>query len=96
MPHPTSLRFRVTGRVQHVWFRGWAQQTARNLGLAGWVRNEPDGSVRGVAQGSTEALERFRLALYEGPPSALVGTVEAELETQEGDSEIFADFVVRR
>jgi len=45
-----TLTFRVTGMVQHVWFRGWAQMTAGALGLCGWVRNLPDGSVAGQAQ----------------------------------------------
>ena len=75
-PTPT-LHFHVTGRVQGVWFRGWAQMTAKNLGLVGWVRNMPDGSVAGQAQGPQEALERFRQELREGPPSARVDLVDA-------------------
>ena len=88
-----TLHFHITGRVQHVWFRGWTQLTARGLGLTGWVKNERDGSVRGVAQGSAEALERFRLALHEGPPSAVVAQVEAEVV--ETDQE-YAEFLVQR
>jgi len=76
MPTPT-LHFRVTGLVQHVWFRGWTIETARALGLNGWVRNMPDGSVAGQAQGPQEALERFRLALTHGPPSARVDLLDA-------------------
>ncbi len=92
-----TLHFHVTGRVQGVWFRGWTQMTARGLGLVGWVRNEPDGSVRGAAQvpkgGSAQALESFRLALRHGPESALVAHVEEEW--REG-GERFADFRVLR
>ncbi len=79
----TTLHFRVTGHVQHVWFRGWTQQTARALGLSGWVRNMPDGSVAGQAQGPDDSeegrtvLERFRQALTHGPPSARVDLVDA-------------------
>ena len=81
-----TLHFRVTGHVQHVWFRGWTQQTARALGLSGWVRNKPDGSVAGQAQAphnSDDAeegravLERFRQELAAGPPSARVDLVDA-------------------
>ncbi|SNS28673.1 acylphosphatase [Humidesulfovibrio mexicanus] len=72
-----TLSFRVTGRVQHVWFRGWTQMTAHSLGLTGWVRNMPDGSVEGCAQAADdarghEALKRFQDLLRQGPPSALV------------------------
>lgn len=72
-----TLHFRVTGLVQHVWFRGWTIETARALGLNGWVRNMPDGSVAGQAQGPQEALEGFRQALALGPPSARVDLLDA-------------------
>jgi acylphosphatase len=75
-PTPT-LHFRVTGLVQGVWFRGWTQLAAQSLGLSGWVRNMPDGSVAGQAQGPQEALERFRLELRSGPPSARVDHLDA-------------------
>ena len=91
MPTPT-LHFRVTGHVQHVWFRGWTQQTARALGLSGWVRNMPDGSVAGQAQGPQDMLERFRQALTQGPPSARVDLVDAGYIDI---PERFAGFVVR-
>lgn len=82
MSTPT-LHFHVTGHVQHVWFRGWTQMTARALGLSGWVRNMPDGSVTGQAQAGDEseagraALERFRQELTVGPPSARVDHLDA-------------------
>jgi acylphosphatase len=88
-----TLSFRVSGRVQHVWFRGWTIETARLLGLTGWVRNLPDGSVEGRAQGRPELLARFRELLAEGPPSARVAEVRAELLDL---PERFADFHVRR
>lgn len=97
-PRPT-MAFRVTGQVQHVWFRGWTQLTARNLGLAGWVRNMPDGSVEGVAQAASAsgthraALDVFCEALRQGPPSARVSEVEL---SEVDEPEAFADFSVRR
>jgi len=78
-----TLHFHVTGRVQGVWFRGWTQMTARALGLNGWVRNMPDGSVAGQAQAPDDsaegraALERFRQELKSGPPSARVDLLDA-------------------
>lgn len=80
-----TMTFRVTGRVQGVWFRAWTQQTAQGLGLSGWVRNEPDGSVSGQAQAGSAvdgeaALARLRELLADGPPSARVAEVEARFE----------------
>lgn len=60
-----SQRYDVkfTGRVQGVFFRATARDLARNHTIAGWVRNEPDGSVRLVAEGETAELDRFIAAL---------------------------------
>ncbi|MDF0601749.1 acylphosphatase [Psychromarinibacter sp. C21-152] len=71
-------KFRVTGRVQGVWFRAWTQRTAEELGLRGWVRNEDDGSVSGVAAGPEDAVARFLEALKHGPERAVVAEVETE------------------
>ena len=49
----------VTGRVQGVSFRWYAAREATRLGLAGWVRNEPDGSVRAHAEGPDDAVDEF-------------------------------------
>ena len=48
------------------------RERARRLDLAGWVRNESDGSVEVAAAGSPESLSRLRAALLEGPPGARV------------------------
>lgn len=71
-----SYRFRVSGRVQGVFFRQSTADTARRLGLDGWVRNCADGSVEGHAQGAADALEALRRWLHEGPPAARVERVE--------------------
>ena len=62
----------VHGRVQGVGFRYYALRVATGLGLGGWVANEPDGSVRCVAQGSRGDLEAFTRDLAAGPPGATV------------------------
>jgi acylphosphatase len=68
--------FRVTGRVQGVFFRAWTRDVACGLGLRGTVRNLPDGSVEAHAAGSPQALEAFEECLWQGPPSARVETVQ--------------------
>jgi acylphosphatase len=73
---PERLEAVVRGRVQGVGFRWFVLGEAARLGLTGWVANEPDGSVRSVAEGSREALEAFRDALRAGPPGAVVGRVD--------------------
>ena len=71
-------RFQVFGRVQGVWFRAHTQEEAMRLGLAGFVRNLPDGSVEAVAQGEEKALADFEGWLYVGPRLADVTGVTAE------------------
>jgi acylphosphatase len=66
----------VRGRVQGVGFRWYVREAARNLGLAGWVRNRPDGTVEVAAQGDGEMLERLRGMLREGPNGATVTAVD--------------------
>lgn len=69
--------FRITGRVQGVFFRDSTRQVAQNLKLTGYARNVPDGSVEVLACGQVEALERLGEWLRSGPPSARVDNVES-------------------
>ncbi len=62
-----AVQITVTGRVQGVGFRWWAQNTARALGLAGEVRNLPDGDVEISAQGEPDAVRRFLRFAIEQP-----------------------------
>jgi acylphosphatase len=62
----------VRGRVQGVGFRYHVVREARRLGLAGWVANERDGSVRVVAEGPPDALDRIEDLLRTGPPGSIV------------------------
>ena len=71
-----TVHVRVTGRVQGVFYRAWTGQTARALGLAGWVRNHRDGSVEAVFSGSVEAVAAMIEKCRQGPPAARVEKVE--------------------
>src|SRR5262249_28953653 len=75
-----ARRFLISGRVQGVGFRYFAQAAARREGLHGWVRNLPDGRVEAEAEGDAEAVERFERAVRHGPPGARVDDVEVHDE----------------
>ena len=66
---------RISGRVQGVGYRAWAQKTARKLNLTGWVRNLTDGTVEAVVRGPTEAVEKFVADCQAGPMLARVKSV---------------------
>jgi acylphosphatase len=70
-----ALAFRVEGKVQGVWFRAFTRDAATRLGLAGWVRNDPDGAVSGEVEGAEDAVDGFIEALREGPVRARVDAV---------------------
>lgn len=70
------LRLELYGRVQGVGFRMFTVRTARELGIRGWVKNRPDGSVDIHAEGSPGALERFRERVRKGPSVARVESVK--------------------
>ncbi|MCA1662638.1 MAG: acylphosphatase, partial [Novosphingobium sp.] len=75
---PIARRVRITGSVQGVFFRAWAAEQAEAVGVAGWVRNCPDGSVEAWLQGDAGAVAALIAALHRGPPSASVERVEVE------------------
>lgn len=75
--HTTEeLHATVLGRVQGVGFRQFVVQKALALGLRGYVRNERNGDVEVVAQGTRPALEHLLTFLRQGPSAALVDTVQ--------------------
>ena len=71
-----ARRFVVRGRVQGVGFRWFVEREAHTLGIAGWVRNNVDGSVEVVAQGTRDQLSGLRSRLREGPRAARVDAIE--------------------
>ena len=83
----------VKGRVQGVFFRVSAAQTATELGIRGHVENLADGSVRVVAEGTTENLEKLIEWCGEGPSRAKVESVELKWLPPEGG---FVDFRINK
>ena len=76
----------ITGRVQGVAFRAWTRGEAEARGLRGWVRNEPDGSVRAEIAGPRGAVDDMLAALRHGPPAAEVRDVTTSpAEPPDGD-----------
>lgn len=71
-----ARRFLVRGRVQGVGFRWFVEREAHILGIAGWVRNNPDSSVEVMAVGTRDQLAGLRSRLREGPRAARVDDVE--------------------
>lgn len=74
----------LSGRVQGVWFRDSMRRQATSLGLAGWVRNLPDGRVEAAFEGEKQAVEKLSQWCHEGPPGARVTDVVASDEPPEG------------
>jgi len=70
-----TLDVRVTGRVQGVGFRAATVRQAHLLGITGWVRNAPDGSVEVLIQGDAERVDQMLSWLHRGPPAARVAEV---------------------
>ena len=69
-------RYIVRGRVQGVGFRWFVEAEARMLGVNGWVRNNPDGTVEVLAAGSSEQLAGLHRRLRQGPRAARVDDVD--------------------
>ncbi len=72
----------VRGRVQGVFFRAATEEEATRLGLTGWVRNLPDGSVECLAQGPQDRLDSLLAWLAHGPQTAKVTQVESEWQSE--------------
>jgi acylphosphatase len=80
----TARRAVVAGRVQGVGFRFFAARAAQDLGVNGWVRNRPDGTVETFAEGAQEAVELYLERLRLGPRVARVDSVTVEETAPQG------------
>src|SRR3546814_16089248 len=86
-----ARRLRIHGRVQGVFYRNWTVQTARSLGLSGWVRNRRDGTVEAVVAGSEADIKRFISLAHAGPPAAHV----TRIDDSDEDEDAFSSFEKR-
>ena len=84
------VQLHITGIVQGVCYRASARDEAVELGLTGWVKNNLDGSVEALAEGPTEAIERFIAWCRRGPPSAEVEDVVCTRGAATGEFQRFA------
>ncbi|MGH9404477.1 MAG: acylphosphatase [Terriglobia bacterium] len=88
---PVARKYWVSGSVQGVGYRFFAQREAAKLGLAGYVKNLPDGRVEVYALGNRQALVTFGQRLTQGPPGARVSHIE---EIEAPASGPYPDFVI--
>jgi acylphosphatase len=84
----------VSGRVQGVGYRYFARDSARALGLSGWVRNVRGGGVEAEVEGDGEVIDRFIEELRRGPPLSRVLEVETQEMAAAGRKE--EEFFIRR
>ena len=75
----------ITGHVQGVLFRRYAQSKARELGLTGWVKNNLDGDVEMVCEGEEKDITSLISFIYQGSPLAKVKDVQVEYEEHKGE-----------
>ncbi len=78
---PTAVRVRIRGLVHGVSFRSSMAQMAANLGVRGWVRNLPDGSVEAFLEGDGRNVKRILDWARSGPPRARVDRLDVEAAT---------------
>jgi acylphosphatase len=86
------VRLKIAGRVQGVYFRASALRQAQELGLTGWVKNCPDGSVEAIAEGSRAKLDELIVWCRLGPSGARVTNVDIHWERPEHG---FVGFTIR-
>ena len=77
MTEKVTRRLAIHGRVQGVWYRESMRREAERLGVTGWVRNRPDGSVEALVQGTPDAVEAITVWSRRGPDEARVERVDA-------------------
>jgi acylphosphatase len=84
-----ARRYVISGRVQGVGFRYFAEVVAAREGVDGWARNLPDGRVEVYGEGEASALERFERAIRRGPRSSRVDSVETFAATPDATASGF-------
>jgi acylphosphatase len=87
-----TISIQVIGKVQGVFFRQSTHDKAVQLGITGWVQNQPDGSVYITATGEPEQLDELLAWCRQGPPKAQV----VKVQVQQFPPELFDGFYIRR
>ena len=87
-----SYHLSIKGRVQGVFYRESAKREANRMGVTGWVRNKPDGSVELLACGTEDTVQKLVEWCKTGPPLAKV----TEVTVAEVEPQVFAAFTVER
>ncbi len=92
MEHQLRAHVIIHGLVQGVWFRQSTKDEALRIGVGGWVRNLPDGSVEALFEGEKKKVEELVGWCHKGPPGARVNKVEISWEPHKGE---FTHFDIR-
>ena len=79
----------IKGRVQGVWFRGSTRKKALALGLTGWIKNRPDGTVEAVIEGQEDRVRELVSWCHHGPDGAMVSMVQEKGEEWKGEFDSF-------
>ena len=79
-------RYSIVGRVQGVGFRYFTRSAAHQLGILGYVRNLPDGSVEALGEGDARSLEQWEEILRQGPPGSRVDSLTVEEAVSPGET----------
>ena len=74
-----AKRLIISGRVQGVGYRAWMVETARTLGVSGWVRNRVDGSVEALVAGDMASVEELSRLCRRGPRMAEVSSIDEDM-----------------
>lgn len=86
MSEKERMHVHIEGRVQGVFFRDSMRQKARELGIAGWARNTPDGKVEAVFEGEHQSIREMLDWCEQGPPQASVQRIKTSPEAPQGES----------
>jgi acylphosphatase len=87
----STIYFKISGRVQGVFFRASTKSMADQYGIKGWVKNQPNGDVEGIATGDATRLKLFSEWLKRGPDMAKV----LKFEVIEHEFQMFEKFEIR-
>ena len=87
-----TIKIIIIGKVQNVFFRIFVKKHADKLGIKGFTRNFPNGSIKIIAQGKNDSLDKLIKQVKIGPDFAKVDKIIVSIETS---NEIFQNFEIR-